>query len=104
MINVVIVDRVRLIGEVIVAAFEEETDIAIAKIVGSKDEALSLLQSDNVPLDVLLVSTTLPSTHALDVVKSCRQHRPATRVLVMGMPETDPMILTYIEAAQRAMC
>lgn len=98
MIKVLIVDRVRLIGEVISAALEDEPDISIVEIVANKDEALKICQSEEADFDVMLVSTNLPGNDALDLVKACRSTRPLVRILVMGLPETEPVILTYIEA------
>lgn len=98
MINVVIVDRVRLISEVISAALEDELDIHIAGIASTREEALQFLQEEGRPCDVFLISTNLPENDTLELVKECKQHVPSVSVLVVGLPEAEPVILAYIEA------
>jgi DNA-binding NarL/FixJ family response regulator len=87
-----------LISEVISAALEDETDILIAGIASTREEALKLLQSEEIPCDVFLISTNLPENETLELVKECKQYAPTVSVLVVGLPETEPVILAYIEA------
>jgi DNA-binding NarL/FixJ family response regulator len=98
MIHVVIVDRVRLICEVISAALEDEHDIQISGVATTKSEALTLCRSDEFHCDVLLISTNLPGNQSLELVKECRQIHPHLKILVVGLPEAEPIILAYIEA------
>lgn len=98
MIQIVIVDRVRLICEVISAALEDESDIHIAGVATNQEEARTLLEADEISCDVILISTSLPGNQSLELVKLCKQVDPKMKVLVVGLPEAEPVILTYIEA------
>lgn len=98
MIHIVIVDQVRMILESISAALEGEPDIKILGVTSNGDEALSRLKTDCVGCDVLLVSAGLPEDGALNLVRQCTRLEPSPRVLVMGLPEAEPVIMTFIEA------
>jgi DNA-binding NarL/FixJ family response regulator len=98
MIHIVVVDRVRLICEVISAALEDEKDISITSVAVTKEEALAICRSEDFLCDVLLVSTNLPGNDSLELVRECKHLRPALKLLVVGLPETEPVILAYIEA------
>lgn len=98
MIHILIVDQVRLILESISAALNGEPDIKILGVASNGDEALSRLQADCAACDVLLVSAGLPEDGALNLVRQCTQLDPPPRVLVMGLPEAEPVIMTFIEA------
>ncbi len=97
MIHIVIVDQVRLILESISAALAGETDITILGVATSRDETLSMLQTHEKPCDVVLISADLPDEDSLILVRECAELDPAPRVLVMGVPEAEPVIMTYIE-------
>lgn len=98
MIHIVVVDRVRLICEVISAALEDEQDVCISGVAVNKEEALDICRSGEIPCDVLLVSTNLPDNDSLELVRECKHLRPELKLLVVGLPETEPVILAYIEA------
>lgn len=98
MIHIVIVDRVRLICEVISAALEDENDISITNVAVTKEEALAICSSEDFLCDVLLVSTNLPGNDSLELVRECKHLRSDLKLLVVGLPEAEPVILAYIEA------
>ncbi|MEZ4835358.1 MAG: response regulator transcription factor [Caldilineaceae bacterium] len=98
MINIVIVDQIRLILESISAALAGEADIQILGAATTRAEALSLLKTGDEQCDVLLVSADLPEDDALHLVRACVELEPPPRVLVMGVPEAEPVIMTFIEA------
>jgi DNA-binding NarL/FixJ family response regulator len=98
MIHVVIVDRVRLICEVISAALEDEQDIKITGVATTKAEALALCKAEDFLCDVMLISTNLPDNHSLELVKECKHLHPPLKILVVGLPEAEPIILAFIEA------
>jgi DNA-binding NarL/FixJ family response regulator len=98
MIHVVIVDRVRLIGEVISAALEDEQDIQIEGVATTKVEALALCKADDFCCDVMLISTNLPDNDSLELISECKHLRPGLQILVVGLPEAEPIILAFIEA------
>lgn len=98
MIRIIIVDQVRLILESISAALNGEADISILGATTSRDETLSLLETSNTGCDVVLVSADLPEDDSLSLVRECLNIHPPPRVLVMGVPEAEPVIMTFIEA------
>lgn len=98
MIHIIIVDQVRLILESISAALDGEADISILGVTSGKDETLSLLATCERACDVVLVSADLPEDDSLTLVRACINLEPPPRVLVMGVPEAEPVIMTFIEA------
>jgi DNA-binding NarL/FixJ family response regulator len=86
MIHIVVVDRVRLICEVISAALEDEQDICITGVAVTKEEALTICRADNFLCDVFLVSTNLPANDSLELVRECKQIKPDLKLLVVGLP------------------
>lgn len=93
MIQIIIVDRVRLICEVIAAALEGEPDIQIAGIASSLEEALAL---EN-PYNLALISTNLSGDETLDLIEAIKEKEPSVKILVVGLPEAEPIIMHYIE-------
>ena len=96
MIRVLLVERVKLVCEVIGAALEGEPDIRIAAMATSEEEARQHLHESNI--DIALISTSLPETGALQLVHSVREHDLPVKVLVMGVADTEPIIMAYINA------
>lgn len=96
MIRILITDNVRLICEVMAAALEDEDDIEIAGLATSGTEAESLLKREEVGL--ALISTNLPNGGALELVSKIRQDFPETKVMVLGLADTEIVIMKYIEA------
>jgi len=96
MIRVLLVERVRLVCDVIGAALEGEPDIYVAGMATDAAGALSLLESSDV--DIALVSTSLPEGGALSLVHSIRADEIPVKVLVMGVADTEPVIMGYINA------
>ena len=101
MIRILIIDSVRLICEVMAAALEDEDDIEIADLattVAEAEGALSTAEDDNAPIDLALISTNLPDGASLDLTGNIRRDFPDTKVVVLGLADTEAVIMTYIEA------
>lgn len=96
MIRVLIVDSILLICEVMAAALEDEDDIKIAGIAATKDEAEAQLLQTNV--DLTLISTNLPDGEALDLTSNIRRDFGDSKIVVLGMADTEAVIMRYIEA------
>jgi len=96
MIRVLLVERVKLVCEVIGAALEGEPDIRIAGMATSEEEAMELMQQS--VCDIALFSTSLPEKGALNLVHAVREHDLPVKVLVMGVADTEPVIMAYINA------
>ena len=95
-INILLVNESRLIGNVIVAALDNETDIQVVGCVTTPDEALKIIQENIV--DVALVSTRLSDQGALRLTSAITDIAPETKVLALGLTEEKQRVLRYVEA------
>ena len=95
-INLLIVNESGLIGNVISAALEDEPDITVVASVTSVEDALRVVQEQNV--DVALVSTRLPDQGALELTRAITNLAPSTKVLALGLTEEKKRVLRYVEA------
>jgi len=95
-IRILLVNEIRLMGNVIAAALEDEPDIQVVARVTSLEEALKIVQEKNV--DVALVSTRLPDQGALKLTNAITELAPATKVLALGLTEEKKRVLRYVEA------
>lgn len=95
-INLLLVNEIRLMGNVITAALEDEADIHVVGCVTGIEAALQLIQEMDV--DVALVSTRLPEQGALKLTDAITRLAPETKVLVLGLTEEKKRVLRYVEA------
>jgi len=95
-IKILLVNEIRLMGNVIAAALEDEPDIQVVGCVTNLEEALKIAQEKNV--DVALVSTRLPDQGALKLTSAITEIAPATKVLALGLTEEKKRVLRYVEA------
>jgi DNA-binding NarL/FixJ family response regulator len=95
-INLILVNEIRLMGNVIAASLEDEPDIRVVGCVTSTDEAMKLIQEEAV--DVALVSTRLPDQGALKLTNAISKMAPDTKVLALGLTEEKKRVLRYVEA------
>jgi DNA-binding NarL/FixJ family response regulator len=95
MIDVLVVNRSRLIGSVMAAVLKDEPDMQVIGSATSVDEALEMLRSQ--ACDIVLVSTNLPGGAALELTRVL-QSDSAPRVVVIGVIEREDVILQYVEA------
>ena len=95
MIDVLVVDRSRLIGSIMAAVLKDEPDMQVVGSTTSVDEAVDMLRSR--PCDVVLVSTNLPGGAALELTRIL-QSDSSPRVVVIGVLEREDVILQYVEA------
>jgi two-component system, NarL family, nitrate/nitrite response regulator NarL len=95
-IKILLVNKIKLMGNVIAAALEDETDIQVVDCVSSMDDALQIVQQNEI--DVALVSTLLPDQGALKLTRSITELAPDTKVLALGLTEDKKRVLRYVEA------
>ena len=95
-INLLLVNETRLMGNVIAAALEGETDINVVGCVISMDDAMKIVRENEV--DVALVSTRLPDLGALKLTNAITELKPSTKVLALGLTEEKQNVLRYVEA------
>lgn len=99
-IYILLVNEIRLMGNVITAALEDEPDIKVAGCVTNIDEALQFMQENDV--DVALISTRLPDQGALKLTTAITRMAPDTKVLALGLAEEKKRVLRYVEAGATA--
>lgn len=95
-IKLLIVNEIRLMGNVIVAALEDEPDIEVIACVTTYDEAIQVIRDNEV--DVALVSTRLPDHGGLRLTNAINDLAPSTKVLALGLTEEKKRVLRYVEA------
>ena len=95
-IHILLVNEIRLMGNVIAAALEDEPDIRVVGCVTTPEDALKIVQDQAV--DVALVSTRLPDQGALKLTSAISELAPATKVLALGLTEEKKRVLRYVEA------
>ena len=95
-IKLLLVNEIRLMGNVIVAALEDEPDIHVVSCVATYEEALHVIQERKV--DVALVSTGLPDHGGLRLTSAISEISPTTKVLALGLTEEKKLVLRYVEA------
>ncbi|MBW7883002.1 MAG: response regulator transcription factor [Caldilineaceae bacterium] len=96
MIHILLVDKVRLVSELVGVALQGEPDIQVAGCAYSREEALQQLET--LECDIVLINRTLADRDVLALIEEIRRRAYDVRVLVMGLPETEALILRYIEA------
>lgn len=95
MISVLIVNKSRLICGVISTMLKDEEDIHVIGWATDSDEACALIENRNP--DIVLISTNLPNNGALALTQNI-DSATGPKVLIMGVPELEEVILRYIEA------
>lgn len=96
MIRILIVEQILLMCEVFAAALEDETDIAVLGTATCAEDALKeLAQGD---YNMALISTNLPDGEALSLTETITSTYPNVKVVILGMMNTEGIILRYIEA------
>jgi len=96
MINVLLVNEIRLMCNVLTAALDGEPDIRVIGCATSVDEALEKVRF--LDIDIVLTSTRLPDKGALRLVEDMMITDPSTDVLILGVTEKKERILQFVEA------
>lgn len=96
MIRLLIVHQAHLICSLIASVLSEEPDIHIIGYATNVAEALNQLDRSN--CNMILVAATLSDDGALELTKAVAEQRPSVKVLVIGLPESENMILQYVAA------
>jgi DNA-binding NarL/FixJ family response regulator len=96
MIRVFVVDRLRVVCEVLASALEGNSGLQVAGFATTFDAAAAELPG--AACDVLLLSANLPDGAALQLTEHLRHELPGVQVLVFGMADSQPIIMRYIEA------
>ena len=94
MIRTLIVDEHRISGTVLAAVLSEEPDIEIIGVATSAQETIDRIQC----CDIVIINTSIKEDAALDITRFGLSPDVNAKSLVMGIPESEDVILRYIEA------
>jgi DNA-binding NarL/FixJ family response regulator len=94
MIRVLLVTETQLIGNVIAAVLEDESDVEVVGCVTSIDDALANAAES----DVVLASPRLPGGGALELTTTLVETYPSIKVVALGLTESKAKVLQYVEA------
>ncbi|HLF26696.1 MAG TPA: response regulator transcription factor [Anaerolineae bacterium] len=94
MIRVLLVDASNLICSMFTAVVDSEPDMQVVGCANTLEKALAQVNM----CDVAIVSPTLPEDGAPEFVRSVTLTHPFVKVLVMGLAESKPEIIRYLEA------
>lgn len=91
MIRVLVVTPVRLFSDLIQVACRDQQDVQVIGCVTDKTQAETFRNK----CDVMLVSHDVEN--ALSLVQTFGRHASSPAVLVMGLPNVEPLIMRYLE-------
>jgi DNA-binding NarL/FixJ family response regulator len=94
MIRIFIVHQTRLIANIIASVLSEEADIRVVGLADSTETAVAELS--RLEADLVLVSARLPNQGALKLTAQITAQLPTVKVLVIGLPESESLILQYV--------
>ena len=96
-IKVLVVNDVRLIGNLFASVLEDESDMEVVGCFSTLADSLEHINAQKV--DIVLVSVGLPDQGALQLTHTIVESSPDTKVLVVGLAEENQQdALRYIEA------
>ena len=96
MIRILVVHQTRLIASLIASVLTEEEGIYVVGLATSVEEALGKVERSN--CNMMLVAATLPNQGALTLTRDMNELDPTVKVMVIGMPDSENMILQYVMA------
>lgn len=94
MIRTLIVDEHRISGTVLAAVLSEEPDIDIVGVATTAQETFDLINR----CDIIIVNTSIQEDAALEISRLGLSPDLSVKTMVMGIPESEDVILRYIEA------
>lgn len=96
-IKVLLINEVRLIGNLFASVLEDESDMEVLGCLSTLADSVEYMKTQKV--DVVLVSAGLPDQGALELTRTVMESAPDTKVLVVGLAEENQHeMLRYIEA------
>jgi len=96
MIRIIIVDKIHLAGEALALVLGKDPDMKIVGVAHHVEEALEKIAS--VPCDLVLANAHLYEESALRLVEEVKQANPNLKVIVLGLTDSEAVIMRYIEA------
>jgi DNA-binding NarL/FixJ family response regulator len=96
MIKVIIVHQAKLIANIIASVLSEEADIHVVGTAGGVDEAMGKMELSS--CNMVLAAASLPNDGALFLSEAIPASYPQTKVLIIGVPKSENVILQYVMA------
>jgi two-component system, NarL family, nitrate/nitrite response regulator NarL len=93
-IRTLIVDEQRISGTVLAAVLSEEPDIDVVGVATTAQETFEQISR----CDIIVVNTSIQEDAALEISRLGLSPDLSVKTLVMGIPESEDVILRYIEA------
>jgi DNA-binding NarL/FixJ family response regulator len=93
-ISILLVNQIRLLGNVLAAVLEDEPDMEVIGCATSVSQALDLAPKS----DVILVNTRMSNGMALEFFQAVSDAELPAKVLALGLSESKEQILQYVEA------
>jgi two-component system, NarL family, nitrate/nitrite response regulator NarL len=94
MVRVLVISEVLLICNIVASMLKEEQDIKVVGCVTTLKEAMAKIDR----CDIALIGATIPNKETLQFVRKLTKADSSARVVVMGLPESEEVIVEYIEA------
>ena len=94
MIHVLVISEVLLICNIVASILKEEQDIKVVGCVTTLEEAMAQIDQCN----IALIGATLPNEETLQFIRKLTKAGSSASVVVMGLPESEEVIVEYIEA------
>jgi RNA polymerase sigma factor (sigma-70 family) len=96
MIKILIVHPTNLISSLLSSVLDDEKDIHVVGKASTREDALE--QIELTQCNIVLVAATLADNDALELTKTVVEKHPEIKVLVIGLPESQRIILQYVMA------
>jgi two-component system nitrate/nitrite response regulator NarL len=96
MIRLLLMDEIQLTCNILAAVLGDEPDITVVACATGEDDALARVKD----CDVVLVSAVALSSgrDVVDLVRAMRETAPETKILMLGLAESEEQILPYVQA------
>lgn len=94
MIRLLVVNEIQLTCNILATVLGGEPDISVVACATGAEDTLDRVKD----CDVALVSAGLGDSEAVGLVRAIRQIAPATKVLMLGLAESEETVLPYIQA------
>ncbi|WP_420643281.1 LuxR C-terminal-related transcriptional regulator [Candidatus Leptofilum sp.] len=97
MIQILVVNRTRLICSIMASALRDEPDLQVVGYATSIEEAIEKAES----CEIMAIDVHMPDDGALELTKKIAEKYPGIRVVITGVEEEPQTILSYIEAGAK---
>lgn len=96
MIRVFVLEQTQLVCEALSVVLSKTSDLSVVGSAQDAETAIELLA--DLSCDLLLANANLQDGSVLTILNEVRQSHPDLKTIVMGLPDTESIIMRYIEA------